>query len=475
MAISLLIEKGADINLTDGLCNTYLMLSILSEDIPSIKLLFEENADFSIVNKRGSNALSLAKRMKLEEVIDLLVGKGAKTVNEQPKKPLVGKYIGQKAPGLTPKLFAPNVVSTENSQLNAVFSPDGNEFYFAERQGNKPTLMKYMVQENGKWSEPKVFPHSGAHDDVDMWISFDGQKLYFCSNRTTDNKTKADHDFWVCKREGKNWGEPELFDGPMLSGKNDYYPTFTKSGDLFFSSPREGAASGINNIYHSELKGGKYQPPVKLGKEINNEHWQFDPFISPDGDYLIFASDQPGGLGFTDLHISFKQENGSWSKAINMGEEINTPYSEYTPMLSPDGKYLFFTSGREGVDDIWWVDAAIIDQVRKLQYFGRQTPDHQAIPFEPDFLKNKNVSCICFAPDGKEMYYVEDTPEIPDYNVIKFVKWNNGEWSEPVIAPFSGKYTSTAALVCEVVRPSFITPIGNDIVRVLTVAEDEAT
>jgi Tol biopolymer transport system component len=48
-----------------------------------------------------------------------------------------------------------------------------------------------------------------------------------------------------------------------------------------------------------------------------------------------------------------------------MGEKINSSTSDYTPMLSPDGKYLFFTSGRSGVDDIYWIDAIIIEQALK--------------------------------------------------------------------------------------------------------------
>jgi len=160
----------------------------------------------------------------------------------------------------------------------------------------------------------------------------------------------------------------------------------TNSGAIYFSSQREG--SGTNNIYRSEFVGGKYAKAVKLGEAINTEHREFDPYISPDESMLIFTSGRPEGLGSGDLYISFKDKDGNWMKAKNMGDKINTPGSEYCSMISPDGKYLFFTSaGRDprripdkpltyedfkkyhnssknGLSDIYWVDAKIIEELK---------------------------------------------------------------------------------------------------------------
>ena len=65
-----------------------------------------------------------------------------------------------------------------------------------------------------------------------------------------------------------------------------------------------------------------------------------------------------------DLYISFAGNDGSWSKAVNMGPVINSNGRDFTPMLSPDGTYLFFTSSRAGAGDLWWVDASIIERLR---------------------------------------------------------------------------------------------------------------
>jgi len=115
---------------------------------------------------------------------------------------------------------------------------------------------------------------------------------------------------------------------------------------------------------------------------------EFDLYISPDESMLIFTSERPEGLGSGDLYISFKDEEGNWSKAKNVGDKINTSGSEYCSMISPDGKYLFFTSAvregrrildqpftyedfkrcqknaKNGLSDIYWVDAEVIETLK---------------------------------------------------------------------------------------------------------------
>ena len=75
--------------------------------------------------------------------------------------------------------------------------------------------------------------------------------------------------------------------------------------------------------------------------------------IAPDESYMIVnSSGRPDDLGNSDLYISFKREDGSWTRLKNMGKIINSPETDYCPMLSPDG-------------DIYWVDAKIIDAFKK--------------------------------------------------------------------------------------------------------------
>lgn len=87
--------------------------------------------------------------------------------------------------------------------------------------------------------------------------------------------------------------------------------------------------------------------------------------MAADESYLIFCSTKPGGYGRDDFYISFRNEKGSWSKPVNMGEKINSPGSDNRPYITPDGKFFFFTSMKRGNRDIYWVDAEIIAEFRK--------------------------------------------------------------------------------------------------------------
>ena len=105
---------------------------------------------------------------------------------------------------------------------------------------------------------------------------------------------------------------------------------------------------------------GAFLPPVRLDAAVNTNGYEADVFVAPDASYLIFCSTREGGLGRGDLYISFKNANGGWSKAVNMGPSINTPHYEYCPFVSKDGNYLFYTSQQ----DIYWVSTEIIEVLR---------------------------------------------------------------------------------------------------------------
>ena len=294
---------------------------------------------------------------------------------------LKGPYIGQNPPGKIPEVFEPNYVSTGLDELNSVFSPDGREFYFCIRNYSGAVSIFQMKREGENWSQPVLLPFASRYGDIDVTMSPDGNKILFSSLRPLPGQEKQndDYDFWMVNLENDTWGEPIHLGNDINSNSHDFYPMMTNSGTIYFSSQREG--SGTNNIYRSELVNGNYSQATKLSDSINTKYREFDPYISPDENMLIFASSRPEGSGASDLYVSFKDAEGNWTKAKNMGKEINSPGSEYCPMLSPDGKYLFFTSARHdsrsipdrpldyddfityhnssenGFSDIYWVDA----------------------------------------------------------------------------------------------------------------------
>jgi len=129
-------------------------------------------------------------------------------------------------------------------------------------------------------------------------------------------------------------------------------------------NPEREGGLGENDIYRSSFINGAFTKPGNLGPSVNTRFREFDPFVAPDHSYLIFASERPGGQGGADLYISFRNPDGSWSEARNMGPGVNSGDADFTPMLSPDGAYLFLTSRRGGSSDLYWVNARVIEELR---------------------------------------------------------------------------------------------------------------
>ncbi len=277
---------------------------------------------------------------------------------------LSGDYLGQAQPGMTAQLFAPGFVSTEYGELNSVFSQNGQEFYFSRRGiPGRPSAIMVTRQSGESWSLPEVVDFDSRFSAIDLFITADGKQMIFCSNRPREvgGTVREDHDFWISQWDGDGWGEPQLFATAAMSDFEEYYPIVVDNGNLYFNSQREGI--GSNNIYRSSLADGRYGPAVKLPGPINSLDREFDAYVSPREDTIIFSSERPGGFGGSDIYVSFRIEDGSWSQPVNLGGEVNSSGSEFGAMLSPDGRYLFFTSTKGGNENIYWIAAEVIGRL----------------------------------------------------------------------------------------------------------------
>ena len=244
-----------------------------------------------------------------------------------------------------PALFAAGRISTGDMELNAAFTPDGKAVYFTKRSP-KPQFWAIVVSHYraGTWTEPEIAPFSGQFNDFDPFVSPDGTKLFFSSGRPIDATPKEDFDIWVVERTATGWGAPHPVGTPVNSKANEFYPTVAADGTLYFSSTRSGGL-GSGDIYQAKLVEG-------------------DPYIAPDGSWLVFVSyGRPGGQGDGDLYLSFHRD-GAWSTAVNLGAPINSSALDFCPIVSPDGKYLFFTSER-GFADQPRQSPLTTDQLRK--------------------------------------------------------------------------------------------------------------
>jgi Tol biopolymer transport system component len=260
-------------------------------------------------------------------------------------------------PGSTPMTFLPGLVSTDSTEFNSAFSPDGKSFYFSRKINGQ--LKIHVSWFDGKnWTNPVLAPFSNnKYSNADPAFAADG-KLYFISNRPKNGSdAPSNYDIWFCKplAEGR-WSEPENLQ-IVNTDSNEYYISFSKNGNLYFASDRSGGF-GEEDIYVSRLVNGKYTKPENIGAAINSLKSEYDPCISPDEDFIIFtSSNREGGFGGADLYYAKSKDGKNWTSPVNLGKNFNTPSREYCSYLSPDGKYFFFSGG----GDVKWVSIRAID------------------------------------------------------------------------------------------------------------------
>ncbi len=311
---------------------------------------------------------------------------------------LTGEYLGQAPPGETAELFAPGIVSTGMYTRDIAMMPDGREIYFGVTFGGLSAILVTKLVE-GRWSEPEVAPFSADPRimNLEPHIAPDGGRMFFLSNRPPDGRALTDdevgnwtyQDIWAVDRVAGAWGEPYNLGPPVNTDENgEFFPSATEDGTLYFSRSVGGTQESY--IYRARLVDGQYREPERLGPQVNSTTAQFNAFIAPDESYIIVPvfgrEDSRGGV---DYYIVFRGDDDVWSEPLNMGDEINSAVgAEWSPYVSPDGRYFFFMASRRrppstlpdsltfdylkelhttppnGTSSIYWIDAGLIDVLK---------------------------------------------------------------------------------------------------------------
>ncbi len=258
---------------------------------------------------------------------------------------LTGPYLGQEPPGLTPKVFAPGIISTKGWEYGVVFAPSLKEIYWVREVNVETKPKQEMVifeSENNQWRERVIGPRKGTPT-----LSPDGNTMYF--GRSYKERTET------------GWSEPKRL-GPDFEDIRIMRVTASTNGTYVLDEAEDNSVLRI-----SRLINGVRQAPEPLPKEINTGEFNAHPFIAPDESYIIWDGQRDSTERNADLFISFRKKDRGWGEAIKMDNDINTPASEFAAQVTPDGKYLFFNRnvGKDNVDT-FWVDAKIIEKLRPI-------------------------------------------------------------------------------------------------------------
>lgn len=272
------------------------------------------------------------------------------------------RYFGQKPPGLEAVLFAPGVVSKpDRHEFGITFSRTGDKCYLGVDEGARNVTYGFRLVD-GVWSQEEPLLPDADGSVHDPMLSLDDQRLYYIGHGTRTKKLgDKDANLWYLERGTEGWGTPIRLGQSINTEANEFYISLTESGNLYFASNKQAAKDAAYNydIYVARPGTEGFEPAVRLPDAINSNRYDADPFVAPDESYMIFGSVRKNGFGHGDLYISFKTETG-WTVAQNMGPKINNKKHQLCPFVSRDGKYFFFTSDQ----DIYWIDASIINTLK---------------------------------------------------------------------------------------------------------------
>lgn len=245
-------------------------------------------------------------------------------------------------------------VNNDQSNFDAVLSGDGKTMAFTSRStsGNK-VFISFM--DKGKWSIPKdITRNLGSSYLTTSFLSYNGEELYLIDNDLKNSEIV------VSFLQKNKWSNPVKAAKPINSKANETHVCVTRDGNTaYFTSDRKGGQGGFD-IYKVTISGDKWGEPVNLGPNINTPLDEATPFLTPDEKYLFFSSQGHNSMGGYD--IFYVNLEGS-SNVKNIGYPLNTPDDNlfYFPTSLTSGYISTFSPNGLGGLDICSVE--IIPQV----------------------------------------------------------------------------------------------------------------
>lgn len=276
-------------------------------------------------------------------------------------------------PNFSPKVYYLIAVSYFNSEEYKKSAEKAQEGLDMSPSSHQLQILLEKVLEGAKFAQ-NLYEHPVPFEPINMgknintqyddyWpmLSVDGKKLYTTKNIPKNNsypysRRNSNEDFFInIKNNDGTWSRTQNMGAPLNTIHNEGAPTISADGQTFvFTACNRKDGYGKCDLYISHKQNGIWTTPRNIGKDINTKYLERQPSISADGKTLYFTSDRPGTDGKEDIWISHLQNDGHWSKPINLGKDINTDGIEWAPFIHLDGKTLYFVSsghlGMGGLD-----------------------------------------------------------------------------------------------------------------------------
>lgn len=243
-------------------------------------------------------------------------------------------------------------VNSVNPDYSPVVSLDENIIYFTTRRFGERGIDGLYPEDiyasyrkpDGTWTTAAPLPGVNTIDnEATISMSTDGQLLFIY-------KAENGGDIYYSTLDAmNNWTAPLPMSGDMNSKSWEPHACLSADGNtLYFSSDRKGGFGGRDIYRCVKIGGERWSKAINLGPTINTPFDEDSPFIHPDKTTLFFASNGHKTMGGFDIFFTAQDDSGHWAEPINMGYPINTPDDDIFYTTSVDGKRAYFSSAREG-------------------------------------------------------------------------------------------------------------------------------
>jgi len=302
--------------------------------------------------------------------------------------PLDSMYLGQTPPGNGPKIFKLEVTPGSFAAERIAISNNGAEIFYSEIKGYYPNSgekIRYYKYENNKWNG--------------SFILFDGFSGPALSLTNDTLFMECEFKTYYSVRQNSKWSQPSLF---MPAIDSAHYLQVTNKKNYYVSA-RSKSSVGLSDWSRVDVKG-KDTIAVSLGFSINRVVDDLDFYIDKDESYIITCPMGPIGISFPN------KTKEKWSNSRFFNEKINFGIGGWGVYVSPDNKYLFYSTGTKmDYSDtyIYWVSIGnLVDSMKNTNlppYIKNKPQPQNAIKGEM-FKYTFPIDAVC-DDDGKTVTY----------------------------------------------------------------------
>ncbi|TND06564.1 MAG: tpn50 [Bacteroidetes bacterium] len=243
-------------------------------------------------------------------------------------------------------------INSFEPDYSPVVSLDENIIYFTSRRYGERGIeglypediyVSYRKPDNTWTTAVPLLGVNTIENEATISLSTDGQVLFIY-------KQENGGDIYFSTLDAmNNWTTPMPMEGDMNSKDWETHACLSADGNtLYFSSDRKGGLGGRDIYRCVKIGGTRWSKAINLGPTINTPFDEDAPFIHPDKTTLFFASSGHKTMGGFDIFFTAQDDSGHWAEPINMGYPINTPDDDIFYTTTVDGKRAYFSSAREG-------------------------------------------------------------------------------------------------------------------------------